>query len=269
MPKRKTDAAGLIVLTKSEQAFVDAYLLNGGNGAEAYGVAYPKSLKKSASYRATKANRLLKKAHIRGIISQRSQKLAVVAEQEFDISAKRILHELASIAYANADDFYEWGYTKRLLYGKNGEPLIDKQTGEQVTRLEPFAYLKDSKSLTRVQKAAIGGAGMSFTREGTPVVEVKMLNKLDALKALGQHVKLFNQQIDQNVNVSVTGSVDLQVPALDKMVDAREAIKEFEAFRKTLSAFDPTKVPAVRTLTVYKNEPRPEPLSPIPAKAAG
>jgi hypothetical protein len=54
--------------------------------------------------------------------------------------------------------------------------------------------------------AAIVGAEMSFTPDGSPAVTVKMADKRAALKDLGQHLGLFKQQ-----DVTVNGGAPIPV----------------------------------------------------------
>lgn len=217
-------------LTKKEQAFVAAYMLN-HNGAEAYGIAYPASRKHKPAYRAEKACKLLKKAHIAQMVAVRAEKLAAVAEQKFEITAERVLQELAAIAYANSDDYYRWGFREVPKLSRNGKPILD-ENGDPVLVPVPFAYVKNSDGLTRVQKAAIVGAEMSFARDGTPVVAVRMADKRGALKDLGQFLKLFSERVEHTGRDG--GPIELKAPDLAGITDAREALKEFESFRARL-----------------------------------
>jgi phage terminase small subunit len=206
-------------LTKQQQAFVAHYVVN-HNGAAAYAHAYPSSLKKSAAYRAKKACELLKKGHISGIVSSRADKMAVIAEQEFEITARRVLQELAAIAFANAGDLFEWGERDNV----------------------PFVRVKPSAELTRTQLAAIVGADETVSRTGDRMISVRMADKRGALRDLGQHLRLFNQTIEHvganggpienRVNLSVPKP---EIPDFASITDKREAVRRFQEFRQQLN----------------------------------
>lgn len=182
-------------LTAAQEKFAIYYAMH-GNGAEAYAHAYPTSRKHTPQYRSEKASKMLADAKIKAKVSGLGSKVTEIAEKKFEITAERVLSELAAIAFANSDDYYEWGVrevpridrkTGDLKLDKIGNPIIDKV---------PFAYVKPSHSLTRQQKAAIVGAEMTMSRTGEPLVSVKMADKRAALRDLGQHLKLFSQGID-------------------------------------------------------------------------
>lgn len=213
--------------------FAEAFALK-GNGAEAYGIAYPASLKHTSQYRAEKASKLLAKAKIQAKIAELQIKVQKVAEEKFEITAERIIQEMAAIAFANSEDYYEWGTFEKPLWTKKGDPIIDLTTGKQKTETVPYAYIKPSKGLSRRQKAAIVGAEMSFSRTGDPVVAVKMADKRGALKDLAQmtgHLKHIHEHTGKGgapIPMSVT-STDIS-----KAIDPKEALKLFEAHRLAL-----------------------------------
>lgn len=146
---------------------------------------------------AVQAQKILKKPSVGLMIAGLESKIETIAEQKFEITAERVIQELAAIAFANADDFYEWGVVERPLFHKDGAPQLDK-SGQQIIERTPYVHIRPSSALTRQQKAAIAGAGMSFSKTGDPVVEVKMGDKRAALRDLGQHLGLFKEQVQHN-----------------------------------------------------------------------
>lgn len=232
-PKRKAKRKAGDGLTKQQRKFVEHYVLN-GNAAEAYFHAYPASRKHTPQYRAEHSYKLLRLDHIRAQIDARKNVAAKTIEDDFAVTVKRVLEEYASIALANSDDFFEWGVREVPRFSKNGHPIID-QDGKQIVDQVPYAYAKPSAQLTRRQKAAIVGASMTFSKTGDPTVEVKMANKLAALKDLGTFLKMFNQQIDHTVALSGPngGPVEVSTPDL-KAMSPVEALKVFEALRSTI-----------------------------------
>lgn len=198
------------VLTRQQQKFCEHYALH-GNGAEAYGHAYPKSRSNTPKYRTDHAAKLLKKDGIRDSIERLKPKAAEIAEQSFAITAERVLAEMAAIAFANSDDYYRWGTFDRPVRRKDKETgrweTVKDEHGNDVTEPIPFAHIKPSDQLTRQQKAAIVGASMTFSKTGDPVVEVKMADKRAALKDLMQHLGL----LKTDVNVSGKGGGPVQL----------------------------------------------------------
>jgi hypothetical protein len=53
------------------------------------------------------------------------QRVQAIAERRFDVTAEKVIQELAAIAFANARDYYEWGIDLRPRIGKGGELVID------------------------------------------------------------------------------------------------------------------------------------------------
>lgn len=176
-------------LNKQQEAFCQHYALH-RNGAEAYAHAYPKSKSGSAQYRAEKASKMLAQDKIRSRCDALATRVNNIAEEQFDISAERILQEFAAVAFYRVEDYFEWGTDEVPLFQKDGSPMLNSE-GEQVSEMRPRLRIKESKSLTRAQLKAVLAASMTISKTGEPVLEVKMGDKLAALKALAQHKKLF------------------------------------------------------------------------------
>lgn len=219
-------------LTKQQRKFAEHYALH-GNGAGAYAHAYPASKKSTPDYRSRRAHDLLRNGRIRSKIDALRPKAAAAIDQKFEITVERIAQEYAAIAFANSDDYFEWGTREVPRFRKDGSPVIGPN-GQQVVDVEPYAYAKPSTSLTRKQKAAIVGASMSFSRTGDPSIEVKMANKLAALKDLGTFLKMFNQQVEHTGPGG--GPVQVKDVSEVKALDPVSALKAFETFRQSLAA---------------------------------
>lgn len=189
--KRVKDTLGL---SAQREKFCQQYALS-KNGAKAYAEAYPASKKQSAQYRAEKSSRLLVEDKIKARIDVLCARVAEMANEKFDITADKVLQELAAIAFANSGTYFDWGTIERPLFNKGGVPRVDAN-GNQVTESVPYVHIKPSADLTRQQLAAIVGADMSFSKTGDPMVSIKMADKRAALRDLGQHLKLFSQGID-------------------------------------------------------------------------
>jgi len=203
-------------ITKQQQKFCEHYALH-GNGAEAYGHAYPKSRTNTPKYRTDHAGKLLRKDAIRDAIERLKPEAAEIAEKSFAITAERVLAEMAAIAFANSDDYYRWGTFERPVRKKNKQTgrweTMKDEHGNDITEPVPFAHIKPSDQLTRQQKAAIVGASMTFSKTGDPVVEVKMADKRAALKDLMQHLGLL--KTDVSVSGKGGGPVQLVVSSAE------------------------------------------------------
>lgn len=241
MPKKGARAKGLTV---QERKFVEHYVLH-HNAAEAYGVAYPKSRKHAAKYRSKKGAEMLRKGGIQGALGQRTEIVERIANTMFEINTKTVLQEIAAMAFANADDFFEWGSFEKPLFNKNGDPRINSDTGAHITATTPYVRIKPSADLTRVQKAAIVAAEETVSKTGDRVISVKLGNKLGALTKLGDHLRLFSAPADGglpagaiiNGNVTVNNLTPKDVAGID---DKRDALKAFEAMRNRAITVEPS-----------------------------
>jgi phage terminase small subunit len=88
--------AGRPPLTPKEERFVEEYLVD-LNGTAAYRRAFPRSKPGSAR---TLAARLLAKVHIRAAVRKRRQQV----EQRTQVTAERVVRELARLAFADLGD---------------------------------------------------------------------------------------------------------------------------------------------------------------------
>src|SRR5277367_6435962 len=93
-------------LTDQQAKFLEFYLSNGRNGADAYRNAY--DTKMSPQRCAQEANKLLKNPKIAPRIAQLEQRVENAIEQAMEtyaVSRERNVAELARMAYANLADF--------------------------------------------------------------------------------------------------------------------------------------------------------------------
>jgi phage terminase small subunit len=180
------------VLTPRQEAFAQHYATY-RNASEALRLAYPGTRKWKPDAVYSRASRLLADAKVKARVEELMQRVQAIAEKRFDITAERVLAELAAIAFANADDYFSWGTLQRPVM--RGDKPVPDDDGKPVTEDMPFVYIKPSDSLTRTQKAAIVCAELSFTRDGLPVVGVKMADKRAALRDLGHHLGLFKTDV--------------------------------------------------------------------------
>jgi phage terminase small subunit len=155
-------------LTKKQQAFVDAYLIdpNGKKAAEAAGYA-PKSA-------AIEATRLLKHAAVAAAI-ERGQRLLIVRT---GITPDMVIAELAKIGFSDIRQVLEWRNREQALFNDRGEPA-------DVPAIE--VTIKDSAEIHPDAAAAI--SEITQTKDGA--IKVKLYDKPGALVRIGQHLGMF------------------------------------------------------------------------------
>lgn len=224
-------------LTAKQEAFCQHYALN-RSGADAYRHAYPASRKWGAQMVSVEAQKCLGNPSISLRISELSAKVEEIAEKKFEITAERVLQELAAIAFQNAEDYFEWGLDQVPRRRKNKEtglyePVLD-ENGEPITDPVPYARIKPSDELTRTQKAAVLSISETTNKFGDRFIEAKMADKLGALKALGQHLSLFKEV--KEVAGKIEHSVTHNLPDLTEVNDPVLALKKFEELRLGLYA---------------------------------
>ena len=152
-------------LNDMQMRFVNEYLIDFNAAAAA----------KRAGYKAHSAGsqgpRLLENEKVRSYLKKQIDKRA----KRTEITADRVLQEIANIAFANSDDFV------RIEEGKFGKTV----------------KILASKDIPEDKKAAVAGV-----KEGANGIEVKLNDKVKALELVGKHLGMFNDKLDVSGNVS-------------------------------------------------------------------
>lgn len=232
-PKRQT-------LTKNEEAFCQHYALH-RIGAEAVRHAFPEYKGKYNQAVAERASKLLAMSKIKARMQVLSIKVAAIADQKFEISAEKVLQELAAIAFQNSADYFTWGSVERPILRKNrktGETVhVEDSDGKPMFERIPFASIKPSEELTPIQKRAILSVSETISRTGDRLIEAKMADKLGALKLLGQHLTLFKERVEHTGanGMPIQTNTTHTLPDLSNVTDPREALRAFEEFRTQMS----------------------------------
>lgn len=143
-------------LNARQAAFAAAYATNGSDGkAAAIAAGY------SAKGAEQQASRLLTDAKVRAEV----QRILGEGAKRAEITAERIMEELAIGGFADITDFVEWD--------------------------AKGVRLKASKQLDEAKRRAI--VEVSETVNG---VKIKLMNKLGALEKMGQQIGMFKHQIE-------------------------------------------------------------------------
>lgn len=168
--KRKARAG----LNKLEEAFCQAYTLNGNNGAEAIATAMPQTRRWKAQTRAERASRLLATDKVRARVEELAQIARERANAEFSMTADEVLWRLTMMARANLKTF--------LQIDADGQPTI------------AFADTDESKLYALCEVTV---EDLVKPREGTRT-KIKLPDRIAALKLLGQVHGLFADNVKLN-----------------------------------------------------------------------
>lgn len=133
-------------------------------------------------------------------IAELQARIKASAEEKFDITADKVLCELAKIGFANIQDYVR----------------VDPDTGIPHPNFEP---------VTRAQFAAIGEITfediVTGERTGTRV-KFKLLDKRGALVDLGKHLGLFRDKVDvKHTHEWIDAAASVFDAELARLVDRR------------------------------------------------
>lgn len=150
-------------MTPKQKQFIKEYLIDFNAAQAAIRAGYSKKTAKEIG------SRLLTKPHIRGAVNAEIEKRA----KKTDITAERILKELARVAFANMGTIATWN--------ESGVSFTPK---EQLSE-DALATVQSVKETTNEH----GGS-----------LEIKQHDKLRALEMLGKHLKLFVDRTEHGLS---------------------------------------------------------------------
>lgn len=143
-------------LTERQARFVEEYLLDLNATQAAIRAGYSQKSAEKIGHQ------LLEKTRVREAIAEGK----IRRSQRTEISADRVILELARIAFSDPREVMEWG---------------------------PYGVrLKDSASLTEEQAASV--AEVSEGKDG--VMKLKKHDKVKALELLGKHIGIFREKVE-------------------------------------------------------------------------
>jgi phage terminase small subunit len=163
-------------------------LASGKSPSEAY---------RAAGYRGPRqaANRLAARPDARARIDTILEKGAKRAE----VTAERVLRELAAIAFSDIRRVAEWRDvpanaepSKRKKAGTRQQGHVDGNGGDAAKAASPYLRLVDSDRLDDASAAAIA----EVRRDATGGLWIKMRDKHAALVNLGKHLGMFKERIE-------------------------------------------------------------------------
>jgi phage terminase small subunit len=162
------------ILTDKQESFCQHYAMH-SDGPRAYKAAYDAETVNTAAMRAN-ANKLLRNPAIVLRLAELKKRVIKVADEAFDITAAKVLQELAKIGFANVQDYVK---------------LDDKGIP-----------MPDFSEVTRAQFAAIGEITFEDIEAGQRIgkrVKFKLLDKKGALVDLGKHLGMFTDKSEVKV----------------------------------------------------------------------
>ena len=118
-------------------------------------------------------------------VAERLAELRAQRAKEHDITAERVLGELARVAFASITDVVAWKTVK----------LTHPETGQELY-VPAVDLAADSADLDPAIRAAV--AEVSLSKDGT--FKVKMHDKLVALDKLSRHLGLFEKDNEQKAD---------------------------------------------------------------------
>lgn len=180
LPPRIKDRDTL--LSQRKYAFVQHYIQNGGNGAQAVIAAGgSKKRARQTAYQYLQDPQV--RSLVRHLVQDATEPLLAKAE-----STKAILLETAKIAFSNPKD----------LFDEDGNPI-------------PISQLSDTAAAA-IQSVKVSTEGGQDGEPLTTVTEFKTRDKLSALRLLGTHAGMFVEKKEVNITVGLA----------DKMLQARK-----------------------------------------------
>jgi len=166
-------------LTPQEKRFVDEYLVDMDVNRAAIAAGYSKTMAATKAYQWVSNGKV--KPHVFAAIQARQQKKA----EKLEISAEKVLRELALIGFANMQDY--------MRANADGEPV------------------PDFSGLSRDQAAALSEVTVDTVKDGSGEdaqsvrrVKFKLSDKRAALVDLGKHLGLFKDGMNVNLSGEVT-----------------------------------------------------------------
>ena len=169
-------------LDARERRFVGEYLIDLDPQRAAIAAGYKKTVARTKSYQWVSNSE--QKPHVFNAVQKAVKKRA----DKYEITADRVLEEIAKLAYSNIRDF---------LHIENGDVYVDlsKMTPEQSAALSEVVV---DRHIYRGRRGR-NGNGDEIRR-----TKVKLADKTRALELLGKHLKLFTEVHHHTGSISLS-----------------------------------------------------------------
>lgn len=202
-------------MTENEKTFLLLYL-ESYNGAQSYRKAYNMD---NITTSRVKACELLQRPHIRAAI-KRARKIMSVG---FDIDPTQYIEFLLKAANANIGDYVRVEEEEKPVLDKEGNPVLNMDTGEPITNKRSRVFLNNSKDLDMSLVSSI--------KQGKDGVTIQLVDKLscwDKIKDFmeWQAEKDNKAKEDSKILDAITGRIDDTWTGDNVYNDLDEALKE-------------------------------------------
>lgn len=202
-------------MTENEKTFLLLYL-ESYNGAQSYRKAYNMD---NITTSRVKACELLQRPHIRAAI-KRARKIMSVG---FDIDPTQYIEFLLKAANANIGDYVRVEEEEKPVLDKEGNPVLNMDTGEPITNKRSRVFLNNSKDLDMSLVSSI--------KQGKDGVTIQLVDKLscwDKIKDFmeWQAEKDNKAKEDSKILDAITGRIDDTWKDDNVYSDLDEALKE-------------------------------------------
>lgn len=181
-----------MALNDKQERFVAEYLIDLNATQAAIRTGY------SAKTAYSQGQRLSKDVEISQAIEARMAERA----KRTQITADRVLEELARVGFSSLADVTDWG-TREVAFGFDGDGkrLPAEDIGDAVlVRYEDAPFVKP---LNRDDLPPEVRASVSEVSLGKDGFKIKMHNKTGALEQIGRHLGLFNDKLELSGNVDL------------------------------------------------------------------
>ena len=163
-------------MTPKQQRFVEEYLVDLNATQAAMRAGYSKKTAHAVGHEN------LRKPEIEAAIAEAMQ----ARSERTEVTIDKVVQELALIAFANADDFFDWG-------------------PDGIT-------VKSKADLTRGQRAVVAEVSETITEHGG-TVRVKLGDKLAALDKLARHLGMFVDKHEVTVERAIISNLPMDEDA--------------------------------------------------------
>jgi phage terminase small subunit len=145
-----------------------------------------------AGYKENSARQIATENLSKPYIQDRIQQLMNERSKRTDITADRVLQELAKIGFADVKDFLSFRTERTLVDHYEGKPIYGYQN---IVELKP----SDEVDGTLINEVSLKDGALKF----------KLHDKMAALDKIGRHLKLFTDKVDVTGNIDATITVSL------------------------------------------------------------
>lgn len=157
-------------LTDKQQSFIEEYLIDLNATQAAIRAGYNK--KTARQIGAENLSKPVIQEAINAAMARRSKRT--------EITADKVLQQLAKIAFADIKDFVE--------FGPKEEVVKELEDGTKIINIYPSVRIKPSDQ--------VDGSILAEVSEGRDGIKIKRNDQVKALELLGKHLAIFNDKLD-------------------------------------------------------------------------